>query len=271
LQLSCEATLNIAKCPDILELMHEAYFCTVFCGIETPELDALEAMGKSHNQVMPILEAVATLNSYGIEVVSGIILGLDTDTSATAAHLAEFIDRSQIPVLTINLLQALPKTALWDRLASAGRLSDDPGRDSNVIFMRPYKEVLDSWHRSIRHAFAPEAIYRRFAWNARHTYPNRLSPPLSRARVNLANLRRGAVILGKLMWRIGVRGDYRRIFWQMALRALRTANIEQLIQVALVAHHMIVFARDCARGRQGAAFYADRAKGPRAMETSSAI
>lgn len=267
LQLSCEATLNIAKCPDILALMREAYFCTVFCGIETPELGALAAMGKSHNQVMPILEAVAVLNGYGIEVVSGIILGLDTDTPATAAHLAEFIDRSRIPVLTINLLQALPKTPLWDRLAATGRLSDDSRADSNVVFLRPYDEVLDSWYRSIRHAFAPEAIYRRFAWNARHTYPHRIRPPLTRARVNPANLRRGAVILGKLLWRIGVLGNYRRTFWHMALPALRAGKIEELIQVALVAHHMIVFARDCARGRQSAAFYADRAREPREMTT----
>ena len=114
----------------------------MFCGIETPELGALDAMRKSHNNVMPLLDAVATINSYGIEVVSGIILGLDTDTPATAANLIEFIDRSQIPVLTINLLQALPKTPLWDRLSAAGRLSIDPGRESNVVFLRSYSEVI---------------------------------------------------------------------------------------------------------------------------------
>src|SRR6185437_11982276 len=55
IQLSCEATLNIAACPDILATMRKAYFCTVFCGIETPELDALDAMQKGHNRVLPIL------------------------------------------------------------------------------------------------------------------------------------------------------------------------------------------------------------------------
>ena len=37
-RFACEATLNIAKLPDLLEQMREAYFTTVFCGIETPEL-----------------------------------------------------------------------------------------------------------------------------------------------------------------------------------------------------------------------------------------
>jgi radical SAM superfamily enzyme YgiQ (UPF0313 family) len=259
-QLCCEATLNIAKCPDILALMREAYFCTMFCGIETPELPALEAMQKSHNRAIPLLEAVAAINSYGIEVVSGIILGLDTDTPQTADRLVEFIDASHIPVLTINLLQALPMTPLWDRLHAAGRLDGDEARESNVVFARPYDEVLQSWRRSVRHAYTPAAIYRRFAWNARHTYPNRIAPPLSRARLNPANLQRAIVIVIKLLVRIGVFGDYRRTFWRMARASLRAGRIEEFIHVGLVAHHMIVFARQCAKGRENAAFYAGQPK-----------
>jgi radical SAM superfamily enzyme YgiQ (UPF0313 family) len=259
-QLCCEATLNIAKSPDILALMREAYFCTVFCGIETPELAALDAMQKSHNRAMPLLDAVATINRYGLEVVSGIILGLDTDTHQTADRLVEFIEASHIPMLTINLLTALPKTPLWRRLEAAGRLSDDPGRESNVVFTRPYDEVLQGWRRSIRAAFSPEAIYRRFAWNAVHTYPNRLTPPLSRARLNPGNLRRAFIIITRMMVRIGMFGDYRRLFWRMAWPALRSGRIEQLIHIGIVAHHMIVFARACSTGRENASFFTERPK-----------
>src|SRR6516162_5067035 len=257
-QLCCEATLNIAKSPEILALMREAYFCTVFCGIESPELAALDAMQKPQNRALPLLDAVATINSYGVEVVSGIILGLDTDTPQTADRLIEFIDQSWIPMLTINLLQALPKTPLWDRLQTAGRIDEDADRESNVVFVRPYDEVLHNWRRSIRHAYTPEAIYRRFAWNAEHTYVNRIPLPLSRARLNPGNLRRAILIIWRLMVRVGLFADYRRVFWQMAWPALRAGRIEELIHVGLVAHHMIVFARECAEGRGDAAFYAER-------------
>jgi len=260
LQFSCEATLNIAACPDILAMMREAFFYAVFCGIETPELGALDAIQKSHNHALPILDAVATINSYGMEVVSGIILGLDTDTAATANNLVAFIERSKIPLLTINLLQALPKTPLWDRLAAAGRIAADGARDSNVDFVRPYDDVLADWRFAIRSAYAPEAIYGRFAWHALHTYPNRIRPPLSRARLSRANLRRGVVTLAKIIFRIGIAGDYRRTFWRMALPALRRGRIDELIAAALVAHHMIRFARDCTR--QSAAFFAET---PRAV------
>ena len=92
MRLACEATLNIAKRPEILEQMREAFFVTVFCGIETPDPDALKAMHKDHNMMVPILEGIHTINSYGMEVVSGIIMGLDTDKPETGDALLAFVD-----------------------------------------------------------------------------------------------------------------------------------------------------------------------------------
>jgi hypothetical protein len=63
------------------------------------------------------------------------------------------------------------------------------------------------------------AICSRFAWNVRHTSANRITPPLSRARLTPANLTRAIVIVMRLMVRIGLLGDYRRTFWRMAARA----------------------------------------------------
>ncbi len=127
--LSCEATLNIARTPEILAMMREAGFETIFCGIETPEADALKEIDKKQNLAMPILDSVRAINQHGMQVVSGIILGLDSDTPDTGQRLLDFIAQSQIPMLTINLLQALPQTPLWDRLAKADRLVEDEGRE----------------------------------------------------------------------------------------------------------------------------------------------
>src|SRR5437660_1235561 len=61
-RLACEATLNIAKRPEILTLMREAMFVTVFCGIETPDPDALPAMHKDHKLMVPTQEGTHTSN-----------------------------------------------------------------------------------------------------------------------------------------------------------------------------------------------------------------
>ncbi|NCJ07131.1 DUF4070 domain-containing protein [Synechococcales cyanobacterium C] len=260
-QFACEATLNIAQSPKLLEMMREAYFCTVFCGIETPETEALQSISKDQNLSMPILEAVQTLNRYGMEVVSGIIIGFDTDTPETGDRILEFIRASKIPTLTINLLHALPKTPLWRRLEEAGRLVlDDDARESNVEFLLPHDQVVNMWQRCITTAYDPEFLYERFAYHMEHTYPNRITVPNSKARVNWPNIKRGLTIMGNILVRIGLFGDYRRTFWKLAWPALKTGNIEGVIHVGVVGHHLINFARECAVGSESASFYSQKVR-----------
>jgi radical SAM superfamily enzyme YgiQ (UPF0313 family) len=256
-EFACEATLNIVKSPDLLEMMREAYFTTVFCGIETPDPQALRAISKDQNNHVPIPEAIATLNHYGMEVVSGIIMGLDSDTPQTGDVILRFIEESNIPILTINLLQALPRTPLYRRLQAERRLTDEPDRESNVIFKLPYEQVVSMWRRCFTAAYAPEAIYRRFAYNMEHTYPKRIKIP-HEGRATPANLRSFATIMFNLFTRIGLCGPYRRTFWEMALPALRRLDFEGLIHIALVAHHLITFARDAGAGKQNASFYSTK-------------
>jgi radical SAM superfamily enzyme YgiQ (UPF0313 family) len=260
LRFACEATLNLAKNERVLELMREAAFDTVFCGIETPEEHALEFMHKEHNLRQPILDAVRTLNAYGLEVVSGIILGLDTDTPTTGRRIIDFIEASGIPMLTVNLLYALPKTPLWQRLETAGRLVEDDGRGSNVAFALPYETVVEMWRACIAHAYAPDALYRRFEHQMRHTYPNRKPLPATRARINAASLARGLTILARILWHLGVRSDSRRRFWQLAGPALRQGRIDEVIHVGLVAHHLIRFARECMNSQAEKSFYSPARK-----------
>ena len=254
----CEATLNIAKRPEILELMREAYFGTVFCGIETPDPDALTAMAKEHNMMVPILEGVRTLNSYGMEVVSGIILGLDTDTPDSGERLLDFIDQSQIPMLTINLLQALPRTPLWDRLARESRLVEDEDRESNVQFRLPYEQVVDTWRECMARAFTPEALFARYRHQLHATYPHRIKLPPSKQRASWANIKKGLRILGRILWTVGVRGDYRREFWRFTWPLIKRGDIENIIGIGLVAHHLILFAREASAGRMNASHYSPK-------------
>jgi radical SAM superfamily enzyme YgiQ (UPF0313 family) len=254
IQFSCEATLNIAKQTEILSLMRDALFLSIFVGIETPEADALKAMRKDQNVAVPMMESIRTLNSYGMEVISGIIVGLDTDTPDTEARLKEFVDLSRIPTLTMNLLQALPKTPLWDRLKREGRLVEDPALESNVRFLRPYDEVIGLWRRSIAHAYDPERLFARFADQVAATYVNRIVPP-ARGRLTLANLKFAAIFAARIVYHLGIKSDYRRPFWRAARRALRRGQIDAVFGIAFIGHHLIEFTREALRGEQNASFY----------------
>jgi radical SAM superfamily enzyme YgiQ (UPF0313 family) len=266
---SCEATLNIAKQIDILAMMREARFDAVFVGIESPDLAALRAMKKGQNASIPMFEAIETLNRHGLEVVSGIILGLDTDTAETEADLNAFVDRSGIPMLTMNLLQALPKTPLWDRLAQVGRLIEDSTRESNVRFLRPYDEVVATWRRCIAYAYDPQRLYARFLHQIEATYANRFQAPAS-GRLTRANLKRGATLLFKLLLWVGLLSDYRRPFWHTAWQAIKRGQIESLFGVGFISYHLINFSREALRGNQNASFYSARARLATAAESRAA-
>jgi radical SAM superfamily enzyme YgiQ (UPF0313 family) len=254
---ACEATLNISKQTDILALMKEAGFCGIFVGIETPEADSLEAIKKGHNNAVPMMESIKTLNSYGLEITSGIILGLDSETPDTEQRLKDFIDLSQIPMLTINLLQALPKTPLWDRLKRDGRLLEDDSRESNVVFLRPHGEVVSMWRRSIAYANDPEKLFERFRHQVDATYVNRKVTP-AKGKLTWNNLRGGAVMAWRILLHLCVLSDFRKSFWHMAKHALRQGQIDGMMGAAFMGYHLIEFTREALRGDQNASYYSTK-------------
>jgi hopanoid C-2 methylase len=256
--LSCEATLNIARSPEILELMRQAAFVTIFCGIETPEPEALKSIDKEHNLMVPILDSVRAINAHGMQVVAGIILGLDTDRPDTGRRITDFIEQSNIPMLTINLLQALPRTPLWDRLGREDRLDHDEDRESNVCFKLPYADVVATWRECVEKAYHPQTLFARYDRQMRATWPHRWPRPLSRQRYSPQNVMRGLVMLGKVFWKLGIRGEYRRVFWKFALPRLVRFQFEAILTVAIAGHHLVMFARDAVEGRSNASNYSPK-------------
>jgi radical SAM superfamily enzyme YgiQ (UPF0313 family) len=184
------------------------------------------------------------------------IIGLDTDTPDTGRFLQKFVEQSQIPLLTMNLLQALPRTPLWDRLKREGRLiEDDEDLESNVVFRMPYDEVVAMWRECMRVAYQPETLFGRYEHQIRTAYAKRLTLPNSPQRASWRNIKRALVMLARIFWFVGVKGDYKRVFWRFALARMRRGQIEFFIQVTLLAHHLILFAREASAGRRNASNY----------------
>jgi hypothetical protein len=157
-------------------------------------------------------------------------------------------------MLTINLLQALPKTPLWDRLQKAGRLSGDETRESNVVFLRPYDEVVATWRRSIAYANDPENLFARFRHQVDATYANRKVTP-AKGKLTWSNLRGGAVLIWRVLLHICLLSDFRKPFWRMAKYALRRGQIDGMLGAAFMGYHLIHFTREALRGDQNASYY----------------
>ena len=163
-----EASLNLAQDEELMRLFRAAHFRWAFIGIESPDEASLRETRKLQNTREHPLAAVRRIHAHGIEVLAGFIVGFDNDTIETFERQYEFIVRSGIQTAMIGLLNALPRTPLYERLHAAGRLraqdsgGDNTKADTNVVPLRMSSEELTSGYRRLyRRLLEDRAIARR--------------------------------------------------------------------------------------------------------------
>ena len=66
------------------------------------------------------------------------------------------------------------------------------------------------------------------------------------------------IMLRNIVWKVGIRGDYRKAFWKFAFACLRRGDLEALIGSTMIAHHAIVYAREASEGQRNASNYSAR-------------
>src|ERR1017187_2876391 len=161
-----EASLNLADDPELMGLMRDAGFVSVFLGIETPDEAGLIASKKLQNTRRSLLDSVATIQSYGMQVMGGFILGFDTDQDDIFDRMVEFIQESGIPVAMVGLLQAMPGTQLFRRLRKVGRILNTGFGDntSDTLNFLPHMDaakLVEGYRSVLRRIYACDAYYER--------------------------------------------------------------------------------------------------------------
>jgi radical SAM superfamily enzyme YgiQ (UPF0313 family) len=160
-----EASLNLARDQELLRLFRAANFSWVFIGIETTDEESLKETKKTQNVGGDMLADVRRIYTNGIDVFAGFIVGFDSDTLATFDRQREFILASGIQSAMIGLLQALPRTPLYERLQREGRLRGDsegcnntrPG--TNIVPKRmAYDDMVEGYQRLHRELLTDRAI-----------------------------------------------------------------------------------------------------------------
>jgi radical SAM superfamily enzyme YgiQ (UPF0313 family) len=171
-----EASLNLADDPELMQLMKDAGFTSVFLGIETPDESALVACNKTQNTRRSLLDSVALIQSYGMQVMGGFILGFDTDRDDIFDRMVDFIQKSGIPVAMVGLLQAMPGTQLFRRLWSEGRIldaGDGNNTDENLNFLprMDATKLVEGYRSVLKRIYSCEAYYERVKLYLSRTQP----------------------------------------------------------------------------------------------------
>ncbi len=167
--LFTEASIDLAKDDELLNLMRRSGFTSVFVGIESPDSATLSAINKNQNATCDMDKAIEKIQRAGIEVMGGFILGFDTDTDDVFDRQLAFIRRNGIPQSMVGLLAAMPNTDLFKRLEQEGRLieNDNPHSGDNVdtvlnfVPVMPAPQLVEGYKRVIAQTYAPKNYFAR--------------------------------------------------------------------------------------------------------------
>ncbi|MBM3303043.1 MAG: B12-binding domain-containing radical SAM protein, partial [Deltaproteobacteria bacterium] len=137
-----QASVNLGKDDELLDLMARAGFHSVFLGIESTDKKSLILTKKFQNAATDLDLACQKINSAGLKVVAGCIIGFDNEEPGADQRLIDFANRNQIPEMFVTMLQAGPGTGLFKRLQAEGRvgvleLTDHLGSQTGLINFEP--------------------------------------------------------------------------------------------------------------------------------------
>jgi radical SAM superfamily enzyme YgiQ (UPF0313 family) len=177
---STEVSINLSDDSELLNLMIQAGFDTVFVGIETPNEGSLDECGKTQNLKRDLVESVKILQRAGMQVQGGFIVGFDSDTPTIFSQQFDFIQKSGIVTAMVGLLQAPHGTRLFDRMLRENRLVKDFSGDNadgstNIIPKMGMEKLHAGYKLLIDALYAPKEYTDRVITFLREYNPPRTS------------------------------------------------------------------------------------------------
>jgi radical SAM superfamily enzyme YgiQ (UPF0313 family) len=230
-----EASINLADNEDLMRMMVEAGFDTVFVGIETPDEESLAECNKKQNRGRDLIESVKSIQRTGLQVQGGFIVGFDSDGPSIFQRQIDFIQKSGIVTAMVGLLQAPPGTKLYERLKKEGRLSgllsgDNVDGTTNIIPKMDMRQLLKGYEKILNSIYRPRPYYKRIKTFLREYKAPKISVKLDFQRF-LAFFRTSI--------RIGIFGRERLQYWNLLVWTLcRCPKLLPLaITLAIHGHH----------------------------------
>jgi radical SAM superfamily enzyme YgiQ (UPF0313 family) len=206
-----QASIELADDDELRDKMVNAGFDTVFVGIETPNEESLVECNKFQNKGRDLLASVKTIQRSGLQVQGGFIVGFDNDPLSIFESQIKFIQNSGIVTAMVGLLNALPRTKLYNRLEKEQRLIKDTTGDNtdvsiNFIPKMNYDILISGYKNIISTVYSPRHYYKRVKTFLREYMPKRKSFRFRRH--ELGALLRSMVVLG-------VVGKERFHYWKL--------------------------------------------------------
>jgi radical SAM superfamily enzyme YgiQ (UPF0313 family) len=215
-----------------MTLMARAGFETVFIGIETPDENTLKECRKGQNTNRNLVDSVKKVQSFGLQVQAGFIVGFDSDKPSAFDTMIKFIQDSGILTAMVGLLNAPRGTALYKRMKSENRLLDNLSGD-NTDLVTNVKTIMDTdtlitgYKKIVNTVYSPKQYYKRTM-----TFLKNYKPAKKKSPLRFDDFKKFA----RSTWSMGIRNTGRRYYWKPLLWTL--FNRPGLINTAISASRL---------------------------------
>jgi radical SAM superfamily enzyme YgiQ (UPF0313 family) len=223
-----QASANLGNNMPLVDLLTAANFCNVFIGVESPDEAVLVGTRKYQNVKDPLGESLDNIRANGLGVLASFIMGFDQEAEGAGERICAFVAQHNLSMVMLNLLQALPNTALWDRLKEENRLTgtkltaDMIDTTFNFLPTRPAAEIAAEYVRAVDYLYEPSNYLARAYQEILAMRPTRAAAgehqgqrhSKQKERRPLRNRLKDLAALFQLIWRQGIVADFRGQFWR---------------------------------------------------------
>ena len=162
-----QASVNIAKDPEILKLAEQSGCAGLFMGFETLSPETIKSIGKGVNKPGEYLDVVKRVHDHGIGIDGSFVFGFDTDDAGVFDRTVEFVIKAKLEVAYFSILTPYPGTRLHQRLTEEGRLLTEDWNlyDANHVVYQPKTftpdQLLAGYHAALKEVYSIPSIFRR--------------------------------------------------------------------------------------------------------------
>lgn len=216
-RFSSQTGINLADDPELMRLMCEAGFNSTFIGIETPVEETLHSCRKVQNENRDLLQSVKQIQSAGLQVSGGFIVGFDSDTPSVFQTQIDFIQESGIVSAMVGLLNAPKNTRLYKQMEEENRLTVDATGDNTDFTMNftpkmDNRKLLEGYRQIIDNIYNVKPYYKRIG----KLFDNYKPVRFGKATVSFNRFKAFLISTFKL----GVADQGRFEYWKLILRTL---------------------------------------------------
>jgi radical SAM superfamily enzyme YgiQ (UPF0313 family) len=231
-----EASIDLADDKELMRLMSDTGFNSVFIGIETPEENSLSECNKVQNKNRDLIRSIKNIQQSGLQVSGGFIVGFDNDSPSVFQRQIDFIQQSGIVAAMVGLLNAPKNTRLYARLEAENRLTiDSSGNNTdlsmNFIPRMNVPDLVNGYKKIIHDIYTTKPYYKRI----RQLLKNYKPSTETTVKIDFSSLK--AVFKSILI--IGILNKGRSHYWKLLIWTLlrRPALVADALTFSIYGYH----------------------------------